>query len=96
MGYKAVVLAIGAQRSRKLGIPARSLGVMHATDFLRAVAMGNPPPDRQGGRGGRATPPSTPRAPPCARCQRRVVYRRTRAEMPAQDMEVTEAAEEGV
>ncbi|MCL6431581.1 MAG: FAD-dependent oxidoreductase, partial [Anaerolineae bacterium] len=44
MGYKAVVLAIGTQVSRRLRIPGEDLsGVIHATDFLRAVAMGEAP-----------------------------------------------------
>jgi NADH-quinone oxidoreductase subunit F len=39
-GFSAVVLAIGAHKSRKLGIPGEEhLGVLHGTDFLRAVAL---------------------------------------------------------
>ena len=46
-GCNAVVLAIGAHRSRKLGIPGEEkTGVLHGTDFLREVGLIN--------RGGRA------------------------------------------
>jgi NADH-quinone oxidoreductase subunit F len=40
-GFQAVVLAIGAHRSRKLGIPGEDKrGVIHGTDFLRDIALG--------------------------------------------------------
>jgi NADH-quinone oxidoreductase subunit F len=39
-GFSAVVLAIGAHKSRKLGIPGEEKsGVLHGTDFLREVAL---------------------------------------------------------
>ena len=41
-GFKAVVLAIGAHKSRRLGIPGEEKqGVIHGTDFLRDVALAN-------------------------------------------------------
>jgi len=101
MGYKAVVLAIGAQRSRRLGVPGEDLkGVMHATDFLRDVAMGKPV-DLTGKKvvvvgGGNTAIDAARTALRLGASAVHVVYRRTRAEMPAQGTEVAEAAEEGV
>lgn len=101
MGYKAVVLAIGAQRSRRLGIPGEELpGVMHATDFLRDVAMGKGG-DLAGKRvvvvgGGNTAIDAARTALRQGASPVHVVYRRTRAEMPAQAVEVREAEEEGV
>jgi NADH-quinone oxidoreductase subunit F len=41
-GYSAVVLAIGAHKSRKLGIPGeKNVGVVHGTDFLRDIGLFN-------------------------------------------------------
>ena len=41
-GYNAVILAIGAHKSRKLGIPGeKNTGVIHGTDFLREVGLFN-------------------------------------------------------
>ncbi len=41
-GYNAVILAIGAHKSRKLGIPGeKNTGVLHGTDFLREVGLYN-------------------------------------------------------
>jgi NADH-quinone oxidoreductase subunit F len=101
MGYKAVILAIGAQRSRRLGLPGEELdGVLHATDFLRDVALGRPV-DLTGKRvvviGGGNTAIDAARTALRQGAQAiDLAYRRTRAEMPAQDIEVAEAAEEGV
>ncbi|HEX9117846.1 MAG TPA: FAD-dependent oxidoreductase [Anaerolineae bacterium] len=39
-GFKAVVLAIGAHKSRRLGVPGEDRqGVLHGTDFLRNIAL---------------------------------------------------------
>lgn len=101
MGYKAVVLAIGAQSSRRLGLPGEDLqGVLHATDFLRDAGLGRPK-DLTGQRvvvvgGGNTAIDAARTALRQGASEVHVVYRRTRAEMPAQDLEVTEAAEEGV
>jgi len=41
-GYNAVILAIGAHKSRKLGIPGeKNVGVVHGTDFLREIGVFN-------------------------------------------------------
>jgi len=39
-GYSAVVLALGAHKSRRLGIPGEETkGVVHGTDFLRDISL---------------------------------------------------------
>jgi NADPH-dependent glutamate synthase beta subunit-like oxidoreductase len=73
---------------------------MHATDFLRNVGLGQPE-DLTGKRvvvvgGGNTAIDAARTALRQGAAAVHVVYRRTRAEMPAQDLEVTEAAEEGV
>mgnify|MGYP001316076819 CR=1 FL=1 len=100
-GFAATFLAIGAHEPQKLQIPGEdeTAGVHHGVPFLRAVALGEEA--RLGNRvvvvGGGNTAIDT------ARTARRlgsqnvtIVYRRTRAEMPANDWEIEEALEEGV
>ena len=99
-GHSAVLIAIGTHISTKLGIPGEELaGVEHGIDFLRKVNMGEPV--TVGRRvavvgGGNA-------AIDAARCAQRlgaeevfIVYRRSRAEMPAEESEVAEAEHEGI
>jgi len=99
-GFDAAFLAVGAQHGRRAYIPAGdSAKVLDAVTLLHATADGEPP---QLGRrvavyGGGNT------AMDAARTARRlgatdavVVYRRTRDRMPAHDVEVEEAADEGV
>lgn len=99
-GYRAVFLSIGCHVSKKLGIPGDELkGVWGGVEFLREVNLGG---DVSVGErvvvvgGGDA-------AIDAARCAKRlgarqvvIVYRRSRAEMPAEDLEVERAEEEGV
>src|SRR4029078_8899233 len=97
-GFRAIFLATGASKSRRLGVPGDELrGIIPATRFLKEVSLGEQP--RLTGDvivvGGGST------AMDAARSARRsgaasvtVVYRRGRAEMPAQADEV-EAAEAG-
>lgn len=99
-GYKAIVLALGAHRSRGLNIPGEDKkGVYHGVQMLRDISLGNVP-DLSGKRvvviGGGDT------AMDAARSARRlgaddvhIVYRRTRAEMPAIQEEIEGAEEEG-
>jgi 2-oxoacid:acceptor oxidoreductase delta subunit (pyruvate/2-ketoisovalerate family) len=99
-GFDAAFLAIGAQLSRNAYLPAGdSARILDALRLLRDTAGGSPP--LLGRRvvvyGGGNT------AMDAARTARRlgatdalVVYRRTRDRMPAHDIEVTEAIEEGV
>ncbi len=99
-GFDAAFLAVGAQHGRRAYIPAGdSAKILDAVTLLHATADGEPP---QLGRrvavyGGGNT------AMDAARTARRlgatdavVVYRRTRDRMPAHDVEVEEAADEGV
>jgi len=99
-GYSAVILAIGSHRSRKLGIPGEeSEGIYHGVDFLRDVALGNPP-DLTGKRvvvvgGGNVAIDAARTAFRCGAQEVNIVYRRARADMPAYDDEIRGAAEEG-
>jgi len=99
-GYKAVFLATGAWISQKMGIPGEDTpGVLHAPDFLRQVNFGTKV--RLGSKvavvgGGNA-------AVDAARVARRlgvneitVIYRRSRAEMPAIPSEIEEMEREGI
>jgi len=101
MGYEAVILAIGAHSSRRLGVPGEDLeGVMHGTRLLKSVALGKPP-KIEGKRlavigGGNSAVDAARTALRLGASEVTLVYRRTRADMPAQDLEVQEAEEEGV
>jgi len=101
MGYKAVVLAIGAHSSRRLGVPGEDLnGVMHATEFLKDVSLGKPAAIK-GKRvavigGGNSAIDSARTALRLGASDVTLIYRRTRNDMPAQASEVEEAEEEGV
>ncbi len=97
--YAAVFLATGAHASRRLGLEGEDLeGISSGLAYLRQVNQGAPP--ALGRRvivlGGGNT------AMDCARTARRhgaevqVLYRRTRAEMPAIEEEVADAEREGV
>ncbi|HUT15707.1 MAG TPA: FAD-dependent oxidoreductase, partial [Anaerolineae bacterium] len=99
--YDAVVLAIGAHGSRNLLCPGEDLeGVMHATTFLKDLALGKPP-KMEGKRvavvgGGNSAIDAARTALRLGASQVSVVYRRRRQDMPAQDLEVHEAEEEGI
>jgi formate dehydrogenase beta subunit len=98
-GYDAVLIASGAWRAARMGIPGEDgPGVIKGIAYLEAVNAGTPP--AIGAKvvivGGGDT------AIDAARVSRRLgaevvqVYRRTRAEMPASEEEVDAAIEEGV
>ena len=98
--YDAVVLAIGAWGSMPIGCPGEELdGVMGGIDFLRQVAMGEKPAigDQVAVVGGGNTAMDACRtAVRLGAKEVYVVYRRTEAEMPAEQLEIDEAREEGV
>jgi NADH-quinone oxidoreductase subunit F len=100
-GFHAVVLAIGAHVSRSLRIPGEDKeGVMGATEFLKDVRLGNAP-DKSGKRvavigGGNSAIDAARTAFRLGASEVHIVYRRTREDMPAQDLEIAEALEEGV
>ena len=99
-GVKAVVLAIGAHRSLHLGIPGEDrAGVIPGIDFLREVALGNPP-DIRGKRvavigGGNVAVDAARTAWRLGAAEVHIVYRRTRPDMPAYPEEIEAAHEEG-
>jgi heterodisulfide reductase subunit A len=99
-GYKAIFLGTGAGISQKMGIPGENTpGVLHALDFLRQVnfgvkvSLGNKVAIIGGGNA----------AVDAARIAQRlgvnkitVVYRRSRAELPAIPSEIEEMEREGI
>jgi NADH-quinone oxidoreductase subunit F len=100
-GYRAFLLAFGAHHSQQLGVEGEHLkGVVHAVDFLREASL-----DGRGVWTGRrvAVVGGGNAAIDAARTARRlgarevtIVYRRTRAEMPAERAEVDAAEAEGI
>ena len=99
-GYKGFYLAIGAQKSRPLGIPGEELsGVAGGIEFLREVNLGHAPAV---GKtcvvigGGNVAMDVCRSAVRLGAEKTYVVYRRSAEEMPADPDEVREAAAEGV
>ncbi len=99
-GYKAIYLAIGAQKSGTLNIPGEDLsGVLPALDFLRDVNSGK---EIKLGKkvvvtgGGNVAIDAARTAHRLGAEEVRVIYRRTEAEIPARPEEVEDAREEGV
>ncbi len=100
-GYQAVLLAIGAQRGRKLGVPGEdtATGIEDALTFLRRINEGDRQtvPDRVAVVGGGSTAIEAARvALRLGAAQVDIVYRRSREEMPAGDEEVRAAEAERV
>lgn len=99
-GYKAIFLAIGAGISQKIDIPNEDTKqVIHALDFLRQVNSGEKVEigERVAVIGGGNAAVDTARvAQHLGAKEVVIVYRRSRAEMPAIGTEVDEAEQEGV
>jgi NADPH-dependent glutamate synthase beta subunit-like oxidoreductase len=100
-GYQAIVLALGAHRSRNLGVHGEDKrGVYHAVQMLRDIASGQPP--NLGGRrvivvGGGDTAMDAARSSwRLGASEVHVLYRRERADMPATRGEIAAAEDEGV
>ncbi len=99
-GFKAVFLATGASKSRRLGVPGDALaGVVPATYFLKQVNLGEHP--RLSGPvvvvGGGSTAMDAARsALRSGAASVTIAYRRGRADMPAQAEEVDAAEREGI
>lgn len=96
----AVVVAVGAWKSSPMRVTGESLdGVYGGIDFLRSVIEGNP---MNIGRkvavcgGGNTAMDACRTAVRLGADEVYVIYRRTRDEMPAEDLEIKEAEEEGV
>ena len=98
--YDAVVVAIGAWKSSGVGCDGEDTnGVFGGIDFLREVSMGRVPDigKRVAVVGGGNTAMDACRTAVRLGAEKvYVVYRRTRKEMPAEDVEIAEAMEEGV
>ncbi len=101
-GFAATFLAIGAHRGRALRIPGEDLpGVVQAVDFLRRANAGEAVEVGQrvvvvGGGNAAMDAARTARRLAGPGAAVTVIYRRSRAEMPATPGEVEEALREGV
>jgi 2-oxoacid:acceptor oxidoreductase delta subunit (pyruvate/2-ketoisovalerate family) len=97
--YDAVFIATGAHKSRKLDVPGEEAkGVLSGLEFLAKINMGKRP--RIGKQvlviGGGNTAIDAARSVLRLGAQPKILYRRTRQEMPAVADEVNEAEKEGV
>ena len=99
-GYKAVFLAIGAGASQGLGLPGEDTqGVIHALDILRQANSGEKVSIGQRVAvigGGNAAVDAARTAWRLGAREVSIIYRRSRAEMPAIGSEVEQAEREGV
>ena len=99
-GYKAIFISIGTQQGMKLKVPGEDLeGVINAVDFLRAVALGKhiDVGEKVAVIGGGNTAIDAARtAKKLGAKEVMILYRRSRAEMPALPHEVAEAERDGV
>ena len=106
-GYRAIFLAVGAQKGRSLRIPGEDLdGVLQAVDFLWDLNLGqsgNRAPEVRLGRrvvvvgGGNAALDTARSALRLGAQEVTILYRRSRIEMPAEPKwEIDETEHEGV
>ncbi len=99
-GFEAVFLGLGAQKATAIGVKGEDIqGVMSGLDFLARLARGEKP--ALGNRvivigGGNTAMDAARSALRLGVKEVIVAYRRTRQEMPAQQIEIEEAIEEGV
>lgn len=99
--YRAIFIATGAHKSRKLNIPGENAdGVMDAMEFLKDVNLNKKVNvGKQVGiiGGGNAAVDAARTAVRLKECEKVfIIYRRTQAEMPAFKEEVDAALEEGI
>jgi len=100
-GFKAIILALGAHRSRSLGIPGEDKkGVYHGVQMLRDIAEGTMP-DLSGKRvvvvgAGDTAMDAARSALRLGAKEVSIAYRRDREQVPAQDAEFQATEEEGV
>ncbi|MBI9107323.1 MAG: FAD-dependent oxidoreductase [Spirochaetales bacterium] len=97
--YDSLLLAIGAQGASSIRVPGEDLdGVYSGIDYLGKLADGDEP--EIGNRvvviGGGNTAIDVARSAVRKGAEVTILYRRTRAEMPASDFEIDEALHEGV
>lgn len=99
-GYKAVFLAVGAQKGKRLEIPGEegTQGVMDCLEFLKNVNAGDTrsPGKKVAVIGGGNSAIDAARTAKRLTDEVYIVYRRTQEEMPALPWEVEEAEHEGV
>ena len=98
-GYKGFYVAIGAQKSAKLGIPGEEFaGVFGGVDFLREVNLGGSPDigKKCAVIGGGNVAMDVCRTAVRLGAETTVIYRRSEEEMPADKEEIAEAKAEGV
>ncbi len=100
-GFKAVLIATGAWKSMKMGIPGEDAeGVMESLDYLKTINLGQKVP--VGNHvcvvgGGNSAIDAARVAIRDANCRKvTILYRRTKKEMPAFPEEVDAAIDEGV
>ncbi len=99
-GFNAVFVGVGAHQAIAMGVPGETEpGVLGGVDFLRDVNLGKPV--KLGKRvavvgGGNSAIDCVRTAVRLGATNVSLIYRRTRAEMPAAPEEVEEAVEEGV
>ncbi|MCX6010563.1 MAG: FAD-dependent oxidoreductase [Chloroflexi bacterium] len=100
LGYKAIFITIGAHQSLRMGIEGEeSPGVIDGATFLREINLGLKPSlgDKVAVVGGGNVAIDAARtALRLGACEVHILYRRSRAEMPADPVEVEQALEEGV
>lgn len=99
-GYRAIFLATGASKSRRLGVPGDDQrGVIPATRFLKEVNLGEHPTlsgDVVVVGGGSTAMDAARSAKRSGAASVSIVYRRGRADMPAQAEEIEAAEREGI
>ncbi len=100
MGYRAVFVTIGAQQSLRMGVEGEELsGVIDGATFLREVNLGLKPSlgEKVAVVGGGNVAIDAARTALRLGTQKvSILYRRSRAEMPADSVEVEQALEENV
>jgi formate dehydrogenase major subunit len=100
-GFNAIFLALGAQKGKAMGIPGEdeTKGVIRGADFLRRL-QGKEIPGIYGKvvvvGGGNTAIDAARSALRMGADKVTLLYRRTKKEMPAHDMEIEAALEEGV
>ncbi|HID93346.1 MAG TPA: FAD-dependent oxidoreductase [bacterium (Candidatus Stahlbacteria)] len=99
-GYKAILLAIGAHKEKKLGIEGEDLdGVFYCIEFLKSVNTGKKVSIGEKVAvigGGNAAVDAARTAIRLGAKDVTIVYRRSRVEMPANEEEIIEAEREGI
>ena len=100
MGYKAIFITVGAHQSLRMGIEGEdSPGVIDGATFLREVNLGLKPSLGQEVAivgGGNVAMDTARAAVRLGAGKVSILYRRSRAEMPASPEEIEQAMEEGV